>query len=118
MPEIEGYAVERVIGRGASATVYLARELRISRPVALKVLRPEYAESLHAARFLQEIQIIANLTHPHIVPLHNAGQSGDSLYYAMTYVAGESLRNRIEREKTLPIGDAISITREVASALD
>jgi serine/threonine protein kinase len=117
MPEIEGYAVERIIGRGASATVYLARELRIARPVALKVLRPEYAESLHAARFLQEIQIIANLTHPHIVPLYNAGQSGDSLYYAMTYVPGESLRSRIEREKTLPIRDAISIVEEVASAL-
>src|SRR5437773_2174459 len=99
------------------ATVYLARDLRHGRPVAIKVLRPEIAAALGPERFLREIEMAARLTHPHILPLHDSGQAGGALYYVMPYIEGESLRDRLEREGPLPLEDALRITREVASAL-
>ncbi len=111
------YALERELGHGGMATVYLARDLRHGRPVAIKVLRPEIAAALGPERFLREIELAARLTHPHILPLHDSGQAGGSLYYVMPYIEGESLRDRLEREGPLPLEDALRITREVASAL-
>jgi TolB-like protein/Flp pilus assembly protein TadD/tRNA A-37 threonylcarbamoyl transferase component Bud32 len=112
------YAIEREIGRGGMATVYLARDVRHNRPVAVKVLHPHLAVSLGPDRFLREIQIAARLQHPHIVPLYDSGQAGDHLYYVMPYIEGESLRQRLEREKRLPIAEAVRIARAVAGALD
>ncbi|HTR19352.1 MAG TPA: protein kinase [Gemmatimonadales bacterium] len=112
------YRVEREIGRGGMATVYLAEDLRHQRPVAVKVLHPQLALSLGPDRFLREIQIAARLQHPHIVPLYDSGRAGDFLYYVMPYVEGESLRQRLEHEKPLPIEEAVHIARAVANALD
>ncbi|HTR19351.1 MAG TPA: protein kinase [Gemmatimonadales bacterium] len=112
------YQVEREIGRGGMATVYLAEDLRHHRPVAVKVLHPQLALSLGPDRFLREIQIAARLQHPHIVPLYDSGQAGDFLYYVMPYVEGESLRQRLEHEKPLPVEEAVHIARAVATALD
>jgi serine/threonine protein kinase/tetratricopeptide (TPR) repeat protein len=112
------YAVEREVGRGGMATVYLAQDRRHHRPVAVKVLHPQLAVSLGPDRFLREIQIAARLQHPHIVPLYDSGQAGDLLYYVMPYVEGESLRQRLEHEKPLPVDDAVHIARAVAAALD
>jgi serine/threonine-protein kinase len=89
------------------ATVFLARDVRHGRSVAVKVLHPELAIGLGPDRFLREIQIAARLQHPHIVPLYDSGQAGDLLYYVMPYVEGESLRHRLEREQRLPIDDAL-----------
>jgi serine/threonine-protein kinase len=111
------YAVEREIGRGGMATVYLARDLRHRRPVALKVLHPELAFALGADRFLREIEVAANLTHPHILPLHDSGEIDGLLYYVMPYIEGESLRDRLRRETQLPVEEALRIAREVADAL-
>src|SRR5881396_3972598 len=111
------YALERELGHGGMATVYLARDLRHGRLVAIKVLRPESAAALGPERFLREIELAARLTHPHILALHDSGQAGGSLYYVMPYIAGESLRDRLEREGPLPLEEALRITREVASAL-
>src|SRR5438093_6497072 len=111
------YALERELGHGGMATVYLARDLRHGRPVAIKVLRPEIAAALGPERFLREIELAARLTHPHILALHDSGQAGGSLYYVMPYIEGESLRDRLEREGPLALEDALRITREVASAL-
>src|SRR5437868_2374462 len=99
------------------ATVYLARDLKHGRQVAIKVLGPEIAAALGPERFLREIEVAARLTHLHILPLHDSGQAGGSLYYGMPYVEGETLRDRLEREGQLPLEDALRITREVASAL-
>jgi TolB-like protein/Tfp pilus assembly protein PilF/tRNA A-37 threonylcarbamoyl transferase component Bud32 len=112
------YGIEREIGRGGMATVYLAEDLKHHRSVALKVLHPELAAVLGPERFLREIELCARLTHPHILPLHDSGEAGGSLYYVMPYVEGESLRERLTREKQLPVDDALRITREVADALD
>ena len=117
-PVIEGYTIERELGRGGEAIVYLAREHALDRRVALKVLRPERAASIHADRFVQEIALIARLTHTNILPLHSAGRSNGVLYYTGRFVEGESLRARIAREKQLSIAEALRIAREVASALD
>src|SRR5213596_2875660 len=111
------YTIERELGRGGMATVYLAADLRHGRPVAIKVLRPEIAATLGPERFLREIETAARLNHPHILPLHDSGQAGGSLYYVMPYIEGESLRDRLEREGPLPVEDALRITREVAGAL-
>ena len=100
------------------ATVYLAEDLRHHRKVAVKVLRPELAAVIGAERFLAEIRTTANLQHPHILPLHDSGEAGSFLYYVMPFVEGESLRDRLRREKQLPIPDAVRIATEVASALD
>ncbi|MGH7569779.1 MAG: protein kinase domain-containing protein [Gemmatimonadales bacterium] len=112
------YTIERELGRGGMATVYLARDLKHERAVAVKVLRPELSAALGPERFLQEIRLAANLTHPHILPLHDSGEAESLLYYVMPYVAGESLRGRIERERRLPLADALEIARDVADALD
>jgi serine/threonine-protein kinase len=100
------------------ATVYLARDLRHRRPVALKVLHPELAYALGADRFLREIEVAANLSHPHILPLFDSGEVEGLLYYVMPYVEGESLRDKLTRQTQLPIDEALRITREVADALD
>jgi tRNA A-37 threonylcarbamoyl transferase component Bud32 len=111
------YHIVRELGRGGMATVFLAEDVKLHRQVALKVLRPELAASLGSDRFLREIEIAARLTHPHILQLHDSGVAGKHLYYAMPYVEGESLRQRLEREGQLPIDQAISIIQAVASAL-
>jgi eukaryotic-like serine/threonine-protein kinase len=112
------YRVDRELGAGGMATVYLAEDLRHRRPVALKVLRPELAAVIGAERFLKEVETTANLQHPHILPLHDSGTVAGTAYYVMPYVEGESLRDRLTREKQLPIADAVRIAREVGSALD
>ncbi len=112
------YEVEREVGAGGMAIVYLARDLRHDRKVALKVLRPELSAILGGERFLAEIRTTANLQHPHILPLHDSGEADGMVYYVMPFVEGESLRDRLRREKHLPVEDAVRIAREVASALD
>ena len=112
------YTIDRELGRGGMATVYLARDLKHDRSVALKVLHPELAATLGPARFLQEIQVIARLQHPHILPLIDSGEANGLVYYLMPYVEGESLRDRLRREKQLSLEDALRIAREVALALD
>ncbi len=111
------YVVERELGAGGMATVYLADDVRHSRPVAVKVLRPELASAVGADRFLREIRTTANLRHPHILPLFDSGDEGGFLYYVMPLVEGESLRERLEREAQLPLDQAMRIVDEVASAL-
>src|SRR5262249_48788614 len=100
------------------ATVYLAQDLKHDRKVAIKVLRPELAAGIGADRFLSEVKTTANLQHPHILALHDSGQADTFLFYVMPFIEGESLRDRLTREKQLPIGDAIRIASEVADALD
>ncbi len=112
------YRIDRKLGEGGMSVVFLARDLRHDRAVAVKVLRPEVSAALGAERFLREIRIIAGLQHPHILPLHDSGDANGSLYYVMPFVEGESLRQRLDRERPLPTGDAVRIAREVASALD
>ena len=112
------YRLEREIGAGGMATVYLAHDLRHDRRVALKVLRPELAAVIGAERFLAEIKLTANLQHPHILPLFDSGEADGYLFYVMPYVEGETLRDRLDREKQLPVADAIRIATEVAAALD
>jgi serine/threonine protein kinase len=113
------YEIEREIASGGAATVYLARDLRHDRPVALKVLRAESeTPTIDEARFAREIKLLARLQHPFILPLHDSGHVEDVLYYIAPYVTGESLRQRITRERKLPLDDALRITRESADALD
>jgi serine/threonine-protein kinase len=111
------YAIERELGAGGMATVYLAHDVRHDRKVALKVLRPELSAILGAERFLHEIKTTANLQHPHILSLFDSGEADGLVYYVMPYVEGESLRDRLSREKQLPVEDAVLIAREVADAL-
>lgn len=111
------YTIERELGQGGMAWVYLAHDLKHRRPVAIKVLRPELGEVIGADRFTREIEIAAKLTHPHILPLHDSGEAAGLLYYVMPFIEGESLRDRLEREIQLPVDDALRITREVADAL-
>jgi len=111
------YRIERELGHGGMAVVFLARDVRHNRFVAIKVVRPELAASLGPERFLREIEIAAQLHHPHILALFDSGAVGDLLYYVMPYVEGESLRDRLSRERQLPIADALHIARQVASAL-
>ena len=113
----ERYAIERELGAGGMATVYLAEDLKHRRHVAIKVLRPELAGALGPERFLREIEIAARLDHPHILPLYDSGEADGFLYFVMPFVEGESLRDRLEREKQLPLDDATQIAREVADAL-
>ena len=112
------YRIERELGSGGMATVYLAHDLKHDRDVAVKVLRPELAAVLGTNRFLNEIRISARLDHPHILTLIDSGTADGFLYYVMPFVRGESLRAKIEREKQLAIDEALDITRQVASALD
>ena len=111
------YDVERELGRGGMATVYLAKDVKHDRDVAIKVLLPELAATLGAERFEREIRLAAKLQHPHILGLHDSGVAGDLLYYVMPFVKGESLRDRIDREGMLPVDDAVAICLEVNDAL-
>ena len=111
------YRIEHELGRGGMATVYLAHDLRHDRPVALKVLRPELAAVLGPERFLRETKLTARLQHPHILPLFDSGEANGQLWYVMPYVAGESLRARLARERQLPLDDALRITCNVLAAL-
>jgi len=115
---VDRYRVERKLGEGGMATVYLAHDLKHDRQVALKVLRPELAAALGPERFLREIQVTANLHHPHILPLYDSGTAGGALFYVMPLVQGESLRDRLAREKLLPVDEAVRIVQQVAGALD
>jgi serine/threonine-protein kinase len=112
------YRIVRELGGGGMAMVYLARDERHDRNVALKVLRPELAAVIGAERFLNEIKTTANLQHPHILPLHDSGNVEGTVWYVMPSVEGESLRDRLTRETQLPLEDALAITREIAGALD
>jgi eukaryotic-like serine/threonine-protein kinase len=112
------YHIERELGAGGMATVYLARDLRHERQVAIKVVRPELAAVIGAERFVREIKTIAHLQHPHILGLIDSGEIDGTAYYVMPYVEGESLRARLQREKQLPLADAVRLVTEVAAALD
>jgi serine/threonine-protein kinase len=112
------YVIERELGVGGMATVYLAHDVRHDRKVALKVLRPELSAILGAERFLHEIKTTANLQHPHILSLFDSGEAEGLVFYVMPYVEGESLRDRLTREQQLPVEDAVRIACEVADALD
>jgi len=113
----ERYAIERVLGKGGMATVYLAEEHHPRRPVAIKVLDPDFADQLMRERFVREVDFVSKLIHPHIVPMFAAGEADGLLYYVMPYVEGESLRHRLARDKALDLPVALKIAREVASAL-
>ena len=116
---LEGrYRIERELGAGGMATVYLAHDLRHGREVALKVLRPDLAQSLGRDRFVQEIRLAARLTHPHILPLYDSGEADGLLYFVMPVMRGQTLRDRLQQERRLPVGDAVRIASEVADALD
>src|SRR4026209_532860 len=112
------YRIEREVGAGGMATVYLAQDLKHDRRVAIKVLRPELAAVIGAERFLREIKTIANLQQHHILGLIDSGEVNGTAYYVMPFVEGESLRDRLNREKQLPIADAVRLASEVAAALD
>ncbi len=119
------YRIQRELGRGGMATVYLAEDLRHKRPVALKLFRPELAATIGPERFLREIETAARLQHPHVLPVFDSGEiqaegsdAPGMLWYSMPYVEGESLRDRLRREVQLPVDEAVRIAREVALALD
>jgi eukaryotic-like serine/threonine-protein kinase len=114
----EQYRIDRELGRGGFATVFLAHDLRHDRPVALKVLHSEIAASLGAERFKQEIRIAARLQHPHILGVHDSGETEGQLWFSMPFVEGESLRDRLNRERQLPLEEAARIAKEAAGALD
>ena len=115
---LEGrYRIESELGQGGMATVYLADDLKHERKVALKVLKPELAAVVGAERFLAEIKTTANLQHPHILPLFDSGEADTFLFYVMPYVEGETLRDRLGREKQLPVDEAVRIASDVAEAL-
>ncbi len=111
------YAIERQLGSGGMATVYLAEDLKHRRKVAVKVLRPELAAILGAERFLHEIEVTANLQHPNILPLYDSGEADSFLFYVMPFIEGESLREKLNREKQLAIDESVSIAQDVAAAL-
>ncbi len=116
---LEGrYQIDRDVGEGGMATVFLADDLRHEREVALTVLKPELAAVVGADRFLAEIKTTASLQHPHILPLHDSGEADSFLFYVMPYVDGESLRDRLDREKQLGVDDSVAITRKIADAPD
>jgi tRNA A-37 threonylcarbamoyl transferase component Bud32 len=116
--EIDSADAPRILGRGGMATVYLAQDVKHRRPVALKLLHPDLAQALGAERFLREIEIASQLNHPHILPLYDSGSADGLLYYVMPYVAGESLRQRLTRERQLPVEVAIRLAGEIGRALD
>ncbi len=127
MPEItsrlstalaDRYRIERHLGEGGIATVYLAEDLKHDRKVAVKVLRAELAAVLGAERFVQEIKTTASLQHPHILPLFDSGEADSFLYYVMPFIDGETLREKLNRETQLGIDEAVSITTAIADALD
>src|SRR3954451_21822284 len=111
------YVIERVLGRGGMATVYVARDRKHDRPVAVKVLHPEMAATLSAERFQREIRVAARLQHPHILPVYDSGAGAGLLWFTMPFVEGESLRDRLRREGPLPVADAVNTLEQVARAL-
>ena len=111
------YRIERPLGEGGMATVYLADDLRHKRSVAIKVLKPELAAVVGADRFLAEIEVTANLQHPHILPLFDSGSADGFLFFVMPFIEGETLADRLAREKQLPVEEAVRIARAVGSAL-
>jgi serine/threonine-protein kinase len=111
------YRVERILGEGGMATVYLAEDLKHHRKVAVKVMRPELAATLGSERFLREVEIAARLSHPHILPMYDSGEANGLLYYVMPYVEGESLHARLRRENQLPVDEAMRLAREISEAL-
>ena len=118
-PSLDGrYRIERELGAGGMATVYLAEDVKHHRRVAIKVLHPELSAILGTERFLKEIELTANLQHPHILPLFDSGSADGLLFYVMPYVEGETLRGRLDRERQLPVADAVRIASEVADALE
>src|SRR5438477_10689592 len=112
------YSIEREIGAGGMATVYLARDIRHDRLVALKLLNPELGAVLGVERFLAEIKVTANLQHPNLLPLFDSGEAEGLLFYVMPFVEGETLRVRLDREKQLPVDEAVHAARSLAGALD
>src|SRR6187402_331325 len=114
----QSYSIDRELGKGGMATVYLAQDLKHDRVVALKILHPDLAASLGPDRFLREIKLAARLNHPHILPLFDSGEADSFLYYVMPYVEGESLREKLDREQQLSIDEAVHHARGIASALD
>src|SRR6266550_2907084 len=112
------YHIERPLGEGGMAMVYLAQDLRHNRNVALKALKPEFAEALGAKRFLKEIEVTANLQHPHILPLYDSGNASGALFYVMPLMRGESLRERLAREKRLSVSETVDLVRQIVGALD
>src|ERR1041384_5772454 len=112
------YRIERELGSGGMATVYLARDLRHDRNVAIKVLRDEVAESLARDRFIRETQLAARLNHPHVLPLYDSGEADGILEFVMPLMPGQTLRNRLEAEGQLPIDEVLKLAIEVADALD
>src|ERR1700712_3740503 len=112
------YVIDRTLGAGGMATVWLAHDLKHDRRVAIKVLNPQLSAMLGAERFLKEIRTTAQLQHPHLLPLFDSGDVEGQLFYVMPFVDGESLRERISREKMLPIADAIRIASEISGGLD
>ena len=111
------YTIERILGRGATATVYLARDTRTDRPVAIKVLKPELTQSMGAARFLHEIKLTQGLHHPRILPVLDSGDHDGQLYFVLPYMDGGTLRDRLDHEPQLPIADAVRTACTVAEAL-
>ncbi|HVX89654.1 MAG TPA: protein kinase [Gemmatimonadales bacterium] len=111
------YTLERQIGEGGMATVFLAQDVKHHRPVAIKVLKPDLAATIGTERFLREIELAAGLQHPHIVPVYDSGAAGSHLYYVMPFIEGESLRDRLERDGRIPLAEALRLTGEAASAL-
>src|SRR5215212_7284332 len=114
----ERYEIEREIGAGGMATVYLAHDIRHDRPVALKLLNPELGAVLGVERFLAEIKVTANLQHPNLLPLFDSGAADGLLFYVMPFVEGETLRAKLNREKQLPIDEAVRMAVAIANALD
>src|SRR6185503_12174612 len=112
------YLLERELGAGGMATVYLAHDPRHNRKVAIKIMRPEVATVIGSERFLKEIETTASLQHPHILPLFDSGRVDGTVFYVMPYVQGESLRQRLNRESRLPVAEAVRIACEIADALD
>src|SRR5437763_1665169 len=112
------YEVERLIGAGGMATVYLARDVKHNRRVALKMLKPELGAVLGVERFLAEIEVTANLQHPNLLPLFDSGEANGLLFYVMPYIEGESLRARVSREKQLPVDEVVRLGVAIAGALD
>src|SRR4051812_15938474 len=112
------YRIERELGAGGMATVYLAADLKHERRVAIKVLKPELAAVLGAERFVVEIKTTASLQHPHILPLFDSGEAGGFLFYVMPYIEGETIREKLNRETQFGVEEAVRITREIADALD
>src|SRR4026209_1323154 len=111
------YRIEREVGMGGMATVYLAQDLKHDRKVALKILRPELTAAMGTDRFPREIHIIAQMQHPHILPLYDSGATGGFLYYVMPFVDGESLRAKLTRVGPLPINEAVRMLQEITDAL-